>query len=153
MCFSRHRRSLAAGCPAAAQRSKGVWGNCGFSLLVGVSKEQLSRQWVQDLHMGGHVDAGLASRSPHCKLGRGVGWQHDHGQENRGPQYTPSEHGERQREKRGSMCWPLWSSSWTCYPKGRCLPNQALWETPDSWRAIRSPGLPCFSPKCSQPAT
>ena len=104
------------------------------------------------LHIGGHVGTGLASRSPHCKLGRGVDWQHDHRQENQGPKHMPSEHGERQRQKKGSMRQPLWSSSWTCYPKGRSLPNQALWETPESWSHME-PRATLFLAKCSQPAT
>jgi len=71
------------------------------------------------LYKDGHVCAGLAIRSPHCKLGIGGGWQHDHRQENWGPQHMPSEHGERQREKRSSICRPLWSRSLDLLLKGK----------------------------------
>lgn len=121
-------------------------------LFAGVGEQGAALQAVSAspvLHMGGHISAGLASRLPYRKLGRGVGWQHDHRQENQGPHHTPSEHEERQRQKKGSMHLPLWSNSWTRYPKGRSLPSQAPWETPDSrewYGAQRYPAPPQNAP-------
>lgn len=133
-------RRMFCGCSEGQRRVEELW-----ILFAGVGEQGAALQAVSAspvLHMGEQVGASLAIRPPHRKLGRGVVWQHDHGQENWGPLHMPSEHGERHTEKRGSKCQPQCFSSWTCYPKGRSLPNQALWEIPDSQEPYAVQGYP-----------
>lgn len=106
----KHCRRMSWGCSEGQGCIEELW-----ILFAGVGGWGSALQAVSTsrvLHTGGHVGTGLASRSPHHKLGRGLGWQHDRGRRTGGHgEHVPAEHGERQRAKRGSMHQPLWSSS------------------------------------------
>lgn len=88
--------------------------------------------WWERSIWDGHVAAGLAVWAPHH---RGVGWQHNHRQENQDLQHLQSE--QRERQRRGvactSVCIP--AIGHTTQRKGLCPIKRLFWKTvsPDSY--------------------
>lgn len=88
LCFSEHRQSRAKGCPNTPRGDRGL---CEGAV------DSLYWCWWERSTWDGHA----ASWAPHHSHGRGVGWQHNHGQENWDVQHLQSE--QREREQRGGM--------------------------------------------------
>lgn len=131
----KHCRRMSWGCSEGQGCIEELW-----ILFAGVGGWGAALQAMSTspvLHTGGHVGTGLASRSPHHKLGRGVGRQNDHGRRTGGHNTCQQSMG-KDREQRGAAC----TSSWTHYPKWRSLPSQARWETPDSQEPHGAQGYP-----------